>query len=183
MTADSRRIPSVAVIGHKNSGKTTLVERLVVAFTRAGMRVASIRHTSDEIGFDKPRSDSDRHKRAGAVAVGLVAKSEIGFYLDHTPQTSEAWIETVLAGLPSPPDLILYEGYRGGPHPKIECIRDPNVSMPSFSASEGLIAVVSDHHIETDVPVLSPESIEPVCRVIRDSLGRHDWPETRGKLH
>lgn len=58
-------IPRIAVVGHKNSGKTTLVERLITAFTRDGLAVAAIKHTSDERGFDKPQTDSDRLMRAG----------------------------------------------------------------------------------------------------------------------
>jgi molybdopterin-guanine dinucleotide biosynthesis protein MobB len=176
-------IPTVAVIGHKNSGKTTLTTRLITALTESGLRVASVKHTSDEVGFDKPRTDSDRHRRAGAVAVGLVAKGEIGLYCDHTEHTGEAWLESALGALPEPPDLIIYEGYRGGPHPKIECIRDPERQTASFTEVEGLIAVVSEQTIETEVPVLPFESITPICDLIRASLKRTDWPTAKPKLH
>ncbi len=181
--AKRHSIPTVAVVGHKNSGKTGVVVRLIASFTRMGLRVASVKHTSDEVGFDKPRSDSDRQKRAGAIAVGLVAKSEVGFYLEHTPQTSQQWIETTFAALPEPPDLIIYEGYRGGPHPKIECILKVEVTRPSFTPEEGLIAVVSDHRILAAVPVLAHEPAEPICAVIRASFSRHDWPGAAPKLH
>ena len=134
----ANRIPTVAVVGHKNSGKTTLTERLIRHFSEEGLRVAAVKHTSDEIGFDKPGRDSDRLSHAGAIAVGLVAKGEIGFYTAHTPSTSEAWIESTFASLPQPPDLVIYEGYRGGPHPKIECILRPEITVPSFTpASTG----------------------------------------------
>lgn len=184
MTTQNRSpIPTVAIVGHKNSGKTGLVVRLIESFTQAGLRVASVKHTSDEVGFDKPRSDSDRQKQAGAIAVGLVAKSEVGFYLAHTPQTSEQWIESTFSALPEPPDLIIYEGYRGGPHPKIECILKPEVTRASFTPEEGLLAVVSDHPIETAVPVLAYDPIELIGAVIRASFSRHDWPGASPKLH
>lgn len=176
-------IPTVAIVGHKNSGKTTLVVKLIEAFTHFGLRVASIKHTSDEVGFDKPHSDSDRHKHAGAIAVGMVARSELGFYLEHTEEISEAWMELTFRRLPHPPDLIIYEGYRGGPHPKIECIRNADVSAPSFTAADGLIAVVSDHPISADTPVYPFDPLEPICEIIRSSFKRSDWPRTERKLH
>lgn len=176
------RIPTVAIVGHKNSGKTTLTEQLVAAFTATGLSVCAIKHTSDEVGFDKPRTDSDRLKKAGAIAVGMVAKSEIGFYTTHTADTSEEWMEGAFASLPDPPDLIIYEGYRGGPHPKIECILKPEVTTPSFTAAQGLIAVVSDHKIVADVPVMAYQPLDPIMQVIRNSFGR-DWPAAQSKLH
>lgn len=177
------RIPTIAIVGHKNSGKTTLVERLVAHYTAAGVRVAAIKHTSDEVGFDKPRTDSDRLKKAGAVAVGMVAQSEIGLYTVHTEQTSEGWMESVLASLPDPPRLILYEGYRGGPHPKIECILRPEVTKPTFRADQGLIAVVSEHAVSADVPVLGYRPLERIAEVIEAAMQRSDWPAASKKLH
>ncbi len=176
-------VPTVAIVGHKNSGKTTLVERLVRHFTDSGMRVAAIKHTSDEAGFDKPRSDSDRLKKAGAIAVGMVAKGELGFYTNHTSEVSERWLESACARLPEPPALILYEGYRGGPHPKIECILNPDTDKPSFLQDDGLIAVVSNHAIVTDVPVFPTDALDEIAAVIRGSFDRGDWPSADAKLH
>jgi len=179
----TRHIPTVAIVGHKNSGKTTLVEKLVSHFTGSGMRVAAIKHTSDEVGFDKPRSDSDRLKKAGAIAVGMVAKGELGIYTSHTPEVSEGWLESICAQLPEPPSLILYEGYRGGPHPKIECILNAEIDRPSFTRADGLIAVVSDHTIVTDLPVFTHSDLDQLIEVIRRSFDRTDWPSADAKLH
>ncbi len=182
-TAKPGRISTVAIVGHKNSGKTTLTERLIRHFSAQGLRVAAVKHTSDEVGFDKPGRDSDRLAHAGAVAVGMVAKNEIGFYTTHTADTSEGWMEAAFAALPQPPDLIIYEGYRGGPHPKIECILKPEVTTPSFTSAQGLIAVVSDHKVSVDVPVLNYEPVESIANLILSSFGRLDWAAGPVKLH
>lgn len=177
------RIPTLAIVGHKNSGKTTMTERLIHHFTESGLRVAAVKHTSDEAGFDKPGRDSDRLAQAGAVAVGLVAKSEMGFYTHLASPVSEQWIEAAFAHLPIPPQLIVYEGYRGGPHPKIECILKPGMTAPSFGAAQGLIAVVSDHQVTADVPVLRYDPLEPIIALIRSTFSRGDWPTAQTKLH
>jgi molybdopterin-guanine dinucleotide biosynthesis protein B len=181
--ARPHRIPTVAIVGHKNSGKTTLSTRLIRHFSGQGLRVAAVKHTSDKAGFDKPGHDSDRLSHAGAIAVGLVAKTEIGFYTAHTLATSEAWIEMTFAALPEPPHLIIYEGYRGGPHPKIECILNPEVTTPSFTSAQGMIAVISDHPVAADVPVLAYDPIEPIADLIHASFTRDDWPSASTKLH
>jgi molybdopterin-guanine dinucleotide biosynthesis adapter protein len=163
-------LPAVAIVGHKNSGKTTLAERLVVAFSEAGLEVAAIKHASDERGFDKPQADVDVLAAAGAVAVGVVTNAEAGLYAGRETGGSAAWVETALAAAPLAPDLILYEGCRGGRHPKIECIRDPSVVAPTTPVAAGLLAVVSNHAIITRVPVFDGEAVEPIARLIRQAL-------------
>jgi len=165
-------LPMIAIVGHKNSGKTRLAERVIAAFSRDGLNVAAVKHASDELGFDKPSKDSDRLRRAGATSVGLIAKSEVGFYTTRSPGTTEAWIEGVFRLMPVCPDLVVYEGYRGGPHPKIECILDRSVRRPSLTAAEGLIAVVSDHAVHADAPVLAHEPLDPILDLIWGALPR-----------
>lgn len=170
-------IPRIAIVGHRNSGKTTLVERLITVFTEDGLRVAAIKHTSDERGFDKPETDSDRLMRAGAVGVGMVAKTEIGFYTTRTTGASERWIEAAFTTLPFRPDLIIYEGYRAGWYPRIECILDPALTRPTVE--HGLVAVVSDHAVTAAVPVLAYDPLEPIVSAIKQSFRPCGWPTGR----
>lgn len=169
---DAFTIPAIAIVGHKNSGKTTLAERVIRAFTDAGLLVAAVKHTSDELGFDKPHKDSDRLRQAGALSVGLIAMSEAGFYIASRPESPEAWIEAVFRSTAVYPDLIVLEGWRGGRVPKIECVLDPSITTPSLTMEEGLIAVVSDHAIDADVPVLAHEPLEPILDLVRGTLPR-----------
>ncbi len=162
--ADS--LPAIAIVGHKNSGKTTLTVGLIAGLTRAGFCVAAIKHTSDERGFDKPDTDSDRLRTAGAVAVGLVARNEVGFYTDHTAATGGAWIEASMASLPRAPDLLIYEGHRTGPHPKIECIRKPELTTPTLGVEQRLVAVVTDRAIHAPVPVFAFEPLGPLVAFV-----------------
>jgi molybdopterin-guanine dinucleotide biosynthesis protein B len=159
-------VAAIAIVGHKNSGKTTLTVRLIAELTAAGFCVAAVKHTSDERGFDKPDTDSDRFRAAGAVAVGLIARNEVGFYTDHTAATGGAWIEGLLASLPRAPDLLIYEGHRTGLHPKIECMRKPELTTPTLGVEQRLVAVVSDHAIHAPVPVFAFEPIGPLAAFV-----------------
>jgi len=169
-------LPRIAIVGHKNSGKTTLVERLIAAFASGGLKVAAIKHTSDERGFDKPDSDSDRLMRAGATSVGMVARSEVGFYTTRGAGASEAGVEAALGAMPMRPDLLIYEGFRDGGHPKIECILDPTVTTPTVTVEAGLLAVVADHAVTASVPVLADDPLEPIIGMIRERIHPGRWP-------
>lgn len=103
--AQALKIAAIAIVGRKNSGKTTLAERVIGAFTAAGLSVAAVKHTSDELGFDKPHKDSDRLRWAGATSVGLIARTEIGLYTTAPPENREAWIEATLRLAQVCPDL------------------------------------------------------------------------------
>ena len=60
------------VVGWKNSGKTTLVERLVAEFVRRGWRIATVKHAHHDADIDRPGTNSFRHRAAGATEVALV---------------------------------------------------------------------------------------------------------------
>lgn len=163
-------VPAIALVGHKSSGKTTLAVRLIAELTAIGFCVAAIKHTSDERGFDKPDTDSDRLRTAGAMAVGLIARDEVGFYTDHTAATGGGWLEALLASLPGAPDLLIYEGCRTGSHPKIECIRRPKLTAPTVGVEQRLVAVVCDHAIRAPVPTFAFEPLGPLVAFVIDLI-------------
>lgn len=109
------------ITGWKNCGKTGLTERLVAEFTRRGLRVATIKHAHLSADIDQPGTDSHRHREAGAGQVLLATKTRWALMteLNGAPEPS---LEDLLARL-DPHDLVLIEGYKAGPHPKVECYR------------------------------------------------------------
>jgi molybdopterin-guanine dinucleotide biosynthesis adapter protein len=103
------------VIGWKNSGKTTLVERLVAEFVRRGLTVNTIKHGHHDLDVDHPGRDSYRHRAAGATEVAVVGGHRYAIMREQEEPT----LAEVLARL-EPADLILIEGYKREPHRKIE---------------------------------------------------------------
>ena len=116
--------PVFGITGWKNAGKTTLVERLVAEFVRRGFRVATIKHAHHDVEIDQPGRDSFRHRAAGAVEVALVGGRRYAIMREQDEPT----LAEVLARL-SPADLILIEGYKREPHPKIEVCGAPGPSL------------------------------------------------------
>src|SRR5262249_46844217 len=107
------------VVGWKDSGKTTLVERLVAEFVRRGWRVATVKHVHHDVDLDRPGTDSFRHRAAGASEVALVG----GLRYAILHEGGEPTLAEVLERL-APCDLALVEGYKREPHAKIEIRAD-----------------------------------------------------------
>ncbi len=123
------------ITGWKNAGKTTLTERLVAEFVRRGWRVATVKHAHHAVDIDRPGTDSFRHRAAGATEVALVGGQRYAIMREQPdPPLAE-----VLARL-APADLVLIEGYKREPHPKIE-VRAGDV--PSLAASDPAIAAIA----------------------------------------
>ncbi len=129
------------VTGWKNSGKTTLVERLVSEFVRRGWTVATVKHAHHDVDIDQPGTDSYRHRAAGATEVALVG----GLRYAIMREQDEPGLAEVLARL-SPADLILVEGFKRELHPKIE-VRSGNDEMtapPLAPKDASIVAIAAD---------------------------------------
>lgn len=108
------------VIGWKNSGKTSLMERLVAEITARGISVSTVKHVHHDVDLDQPGKDTFRHRAAGAHEVVLASAHR--FAILHEHRGPEPELAEVLARL-APVDLVLVEGYKRDPHAKIEVWR------------------------------------------------------------
>ena len=109
------------ITGYKNAGKTGLTERLVAHFTARGLRVSTVKHAHHSFDLDRPGKDSHRHRAAGAGEVMLVSGNRWAL-LHELKDAPEPPLEELLAKM-APCDLVLVEGFKSGPQPKIECWR------------------------------------------------------------
>jgi molybdopterin-guanine dinucleotide biosynthesis protein B len=129
----------IGVVGWKNAGKTTLVERLVAELVRRGWRVATVKHAHHDAEIDQPGRDSWRHRAAGASEVALVTGRR--WAIVHEAPEAEPTLDEVLARL-APADLVLVEGFKRAPIPKIE-VRGP--SGDSIAANDPhIVAIAAD---------------------------------------
>lgn len=108
------------IIGWKNSGKTSLMERLVAEITGRGFSVSTVKHVHHDVDLDQPGKDSHRHRVAGASEVVLASAHRFALMREHRGPEPE--LPQILQRL-APVDLILVEGYKRDAHPKIEVFR------------------------------------------------------------
>lgn len=128
--------------GYSGSGKTTLLERLVPELIDRGVRVSVVKHAHHSFDIDQPGKDSYRHRMAGAqeVLVSSQARWALMAELRGAPELS---LDQVLSKL-SPCDLVLVEGFKREPIPKLEVHRVANGKDWIFPSDRNVVAVASD---------------------------------------
>jgi len=161
------------VTGGKDSGKTHLVVRLVAHFTARGLRVATVKHAHHAADIDHPGRDSMRHREAGAAEV-LLATPERWALVHELRGAPEPPLEALLARL-SPCDLVLVEGFKAAPHPKIEAHRAatgrPPLAAGPAPGPAGLRAVASDARPAVALPLFALDDTGAIAGFIAAEVG------------
>jgi molybdopterin-guanine dinucleotide biosynthesis adapter protein len=135
--------PVFGVTGWKNSGKTTLAARLVAELTERGYAICAVKHAHESFDIDQPGRDSYKLREAGARRVILSSKRRWAL-MHELGEEPELALADIL-GAAGPCDLILVEGYKREPFPKIEIRRDGATSRePLAGSSPEIVAITSD---------------------------------------
>ena len=162
--------PVFGVTGWKNSGKTTLVTRLVAEFARRGLKVSTVKHAHHAFDIDKPDTDSFKHRQAGASEVMIVSGHRWAL-MHELRDEDEPPLEAALARI-SPCDLIVVEGYKREGHPKLEARRAESLKSDPLSPSDAsIVAIASD--LDTDggpLPVFALADAAAICDFIAGHL-------------
>jgi molybdopterin-guanine dinucleotide biosynthesis protein B len=153
------------VAGWSGSGKTTLLVRLIPELVGRGLRVSTIKHAHHAFDVDQPGKDSFRHREAGATEV-LIGSANRWALMHELRGDPELTLADMIARM-SPVDLLIIEGFKHGPHPKLEVWRE-SVGKPLLQPNDPTIrAVVSDGSAQgLAVPVLSLEDVAGVADFI-----------------
>ncbi len=138
--------------GYSGSGKTTLIEQLIPRFVAAGLKVSLVKHAHHAFDIDKPGKDSYRHREAGASEV-LVTSDTRWVLMHESRNEPEPTLEAQIARF-SPCDLVLVEGFKRAPIPKLEIHRPSHGRPPLFTDDANIVAVATDVPISTTLPVL-----------------------------
>ena len=156
--------------GYSGSGKTTMIEQLIPRFVMRGLRVSLIKHAHHLFAIDKPGKDSWRHREAGASEV-LITSDQRWVLMHELRGESEPSLHEQLHRF-APCDLVLVEGYKHAPIPKLEVHR-PGLGRPVLHPGDrDIVAVASDAPIETALPVLDLNRPDDIAAFIIDHLGR-----------
>ena len=154
--------PIVCFVGRSNSGKTTLIERLIPELTQAGYRVATIKHAGHGFDLDTEGKDSWRHKRAGASQVVVLSKGSLAMFADVPEELPVEAIRDRFVNQDT--DLIIAEGWKSEGFPKVVVVRE---ELQEVDVSlEGLIAVASIKPIETDAPRFDRDDVQGLAKLI-----------------
>lgn len=173
-TDECRKIPVISIVGGKsNSGKTTLLEKLIREAKRRGWRVATLKHDVHGFEMDQPGKDTWRHAQAGADVVAISSPQRIAILESVVDEQS---LDEVLARIHGV-DVIFTEGYKHGNKPKIEVYRSA-VHQELFSKPEELLAIASDISFDNGIPCFGLDDAQGICELIQEKFGvvshKHD---------
>ncbi len=171
-------IPIVSIVGTSNSGKTTLIEKLVPELVRRGYRVATIKHDVHGFDMDREGKDSWRHKKAGAHTVVISSPQKLALIrdVDHDAdlaELGEKYIQDV--------DLILSEGFKRNNQPKIEVFRREMKRELLCTREDNLLALATDQPFDIGVPCLGLEDASGLVDLIEEKFLK-EKEKPRGRL-
>ena len=154
-------IPVVSFVASSGAGKTTLLIHVITELTFRGVRVGTIKHTHHELEFQPKGKDSARHAAAGAVLSAISAPNGFSF-IGNT-----MWGLDDIITLFKDVDLIIVEGYKHEPKPKIEVLRAAHSTQSVLKNDTMLVAVVSDFTYEGPEPHFDLDDVEGLCDFIQ----------------
>lgn len=151
----------IAVCGVKNSGKTTLLTRIVAELMKQGLKIAVIKRDGHDFTCDIPGTDSYRIKQAGAYGTAVFSDSRIFIHKTGTQENEKDLIRVFPEA-----DIIFIEGLKESAYPKIEVIRAA-ISDSPVSNPVGRFLIVTDRKAdEFDEPTADFDNLEPILRKI-----------------
>lgn len=153
--------PVLSIVGKSDSGKTTLIEKLIPELKRRGYCVGVVKHAHHGFEMDRKGKDSYRHRKAGAAAVMIASPGQIAMIKD-SPDDSLDHLVAYFADV----DLLITEGFKQDRAPKIEIFRSQRHRHPACLEDDTLIAMVSDTPFDLERPCFGPDDIEAIADFI-----------------
>lgn len=155
--------------GWSGSGKTTLIEQLIPRFVGRGLKVSLIKHAHHTFDVDHPGKDSYRHRQAGCHEV-MVSSGKRWVLMHELRGEPEPSIEDQIRRM-TPCDLLLIEGYKTYPMPKLEIYREANGKPMLYPDDHQIVAAASDVPLETKLPQFDLNDYDGIARFILEYNG------------
>ena len=159
--------PLICIVGYSGSGKTTLTVNLITCLKRRGFQVGTIKHDVHGFQMDHPGKDSYRHKAAGASATIISSPKQIAMVADVDHDHAPEELLPMFAHL----DIVLVEGFKRAPLPKIEVYRPETGKGAACKGDPHLLAVVCDTPLDWGVRRFSTSDAEILADFIVTHFG------------
>ena len=164
--------------GFSNSGKTTLIEKLIPRFVERGLRVSLIKHAHHAFDVDQPGKDSYRHREAGCGEV-LVTSSRRWALMHELRGAPEPRLEELIEQL-SPCNLVLVEGFKREAIPKLEVHRHAIEGADFLHTHDPhIVAVASDVPVESRLQVFDLNDVGAIAGFVVEHAQRIAAPLPR----
>lgn len=158
-------LPIYSIVAFSGTGKTTLLEKLIPELKRRGLRVAVVKHDAHDFDIDHEGKDSYRMTLAGAD-ITAIASSTKAAIMENRPVSPE----TLLAAIKDV-DVILTEGYKHGPWPKIGLLRTAS-GKPLPAPPEEYMAIMTDAVLDTKTPCFELDDVSSLADLIKADMNK-----------
>jgi molybdopterin-guanine dinucleotide biosynthesis protein B len=159
-------IPILSIVGKSDVGKTTLLEKVVAELKSRGRRIATVKHDAHSFDIDHKGKDSWRHKQAGAAMTVISSPEKIALVMDTDHDHTLNEIRDMFA---FPAELIISEGFKREPHPKIEVFRKELKRDLLCSSDDCLVAIAGDpDDPPPGIPVFGLDDAAAICDFIEE---------------
>ena len=148
----------IGVVGHKKSGKTTLIEKLCTEMASRGVAVGTIKITSHDVEFDSPGKDTFRHRAAGSQVTLIKSKSQAAFFSD-----SEFINDEIITAIFKKCDYVFIEGNSGSSYPKIYVVDERGMRG---DISGPIIAIWGAGNVTSGTPFFNKDQCAKLCEFI-----------------
>lgn len=159
----------LSIVGRSNSGKTTLIEKIIPELSRRGWRVGTIKHNRHGFEIDHEGKDSYRHRKAGARITVIASPRQVAVIQDADRDYE---IGELVSKFMKGVDIVLVEGYKSNDFPKIELRRAGFSGEPISGKTGNLIAYVGDELEEGETPFFHWDDIEAIVNFIESRFCR-----------
>ena len=161
--------PFFGLAGWSGSGKTTLCTKLIENFTKIGIKVGTLKHAHHKFELDKPGKDSFNLRQAGARPMIISSKERFALIQENDGDEEKSLFQMLEIFAKEPInqcDVIIVEGYKNEPIPKIEVYR-PDINKPLlYKEDNNIFAIASDIKIESSIPSFDLNNINSISDFI-----------------
>ncbi|MGJ4953484.1 molybdopterin-guanine dinucleotide biosynthesis protein B [Bradyrhizobium sp. HKCCYLS20291] len=154
----------IGLAGWSGAGKTTLLTRLIPYLIARELRVSVVKHAHHRFDIDVPGKDSWRHREAGAAEVLVASGTRWALMHELRGQPEPALAD--LLGRMAEVDLVVVEGYKAGPHRRIEVHRSDNGKPLLFPDDPGIVGIACDVRVRTELPQAHLDDIPAIAELM-----------------
>ena len=158
----------IGLAGWSGSGKTTLLTRVIPRLVARGLKVSTLKHAHHAFDIDQPGKDSWRHRQAGCREV-LITSDARWALMHELRDSAELTLSDAIAQI-APCDLLLVEGFKSAPIPKLEVWRADNGKALLHPGDPNIVAIATDRpdQIQASIPVFVLDDVGAIATLVQD---------------
>ena len=161
----------IGVVGWKNSGKTTLIEKLINEFNQRSLTVSTIKHSHHNFSIDNRGKDSFRHFNAGTKETILTSEKK---WIKFSRQLGDSKLNLpYLITQITPVDIVIVEGFKDSDHIKVEVVNGLNDRKPLYETDRTICGIITNQQKiqNSALPQFERDDVQKICDFIEKTIG------------